>query len=251
MYRLGLAALTLACALCAPLSAPAHISARPERAEATSRLACGSGFVDGVVGGQHKCLHTGEFCSARREPDYRRYGFTCGGGRLRRSGSAPASSPAPHVKQVPGRTRALLRRTKSHGCRVRGPLPDRRCSPGAVYTDATVALICTPGYSTKVRDVPESEKAAVYSEYGIPRQHYGRPYEVDHIVSLELGGSNAIANLYPEAAFDPSPGFHVKDRLENRLHALVCEGRMGLGAVQRSIASNWVALYRRVFGIEP
>jgi len=44
---------------------------------------------------------------------------------------------------------------------------------------------------------------------------------------LELGGSNSIGNLFPEAA-DPRPGFHEKDKLENRLHALVCSGKMKL-----------------------
>jgi hypothetical protein len=112
-------------------------------------------------------------------------------------------------------------------------------------------MICTPGYSSEVRNVPESEKRAVYAEYGLPRAHYGRPYEVDHIVSLELGGSNDIANLYPEAASDPSPGYHVKDRLENKLHALVCAHRLGLRTVQRAIASNWVLLYRNVYGVKP
>jgi hypothetical protein len=112
-------------------------------------------------------------------------------------------------------------------------------------------MICTPGYSSRVRKVPESEKTAVYAEYGIPRTHYGRPYEVDHIVSLELGGSNDISNLYPEAASNPSPGFHIKDKLENRLHALMCANKMSLQAVQRRIASNWVALYVNVFGVKP
>lgn len=33
----------------------------------------------------------------------------------------------------------------------------------------------------------------------------GYTLEIDHIVSLELGGSNDIANLYPERA-SPAPG---------------------------------------------
>jgi hypothetical protein len=98
--------------------------------------------------------------------------------------------------------------------------------------------------------VPESEKAAVYAEYGIPRTHYQRPYEVDHIVSLELGGSNDISNLYPEAA-SPRPGYHDKDRLENRLHTLVCAKKLSLRSVQRAIASNWLALYTKVIGVKP
>ena len=69
--------------------------------------------------------------------------------------------------------------------------------------------------------------------------------------SLELGGSNDIANLYPEKATLPAgaPGFHVKDKLENKLHDLVCDGAMSLRSVQRQIAANWQALYKKVFGV--
>ncbi len=53
---------------------------------------------------------------------------------------------------------------------------------------------------------------------------YGRTIEINHIVSLELGGSNDIANLFPE----PGKGtwsYHRKDKLENKLHAIVCAGK--------------------------
>jgi hypothetical protein len=81
----------------------------------------------------------------------------------------------------------------------------------------------------------------------------GSTLEIDHIVSLELGGSNDIANLYPEEATLPSgaPGFHVKDKLENRLHDMVCDGRITLRAAQRGIASNWQSLYKKAFGVAP
>jgi len=36
----------------------------------------------------------------------------------------------------------------------------------------------------------------------------------------------------------------VKDRVENRLHALVCAGRVGLAVAQRAIAVDWWAAYR-------
>ena len=47
------------------------------------------------------------------------------------------------------------------------------------------------------------------------------------------------------------PGFHVKDKLENKLHDLVCDGTMTLRSVQRRIAANWQALYKKVFGVAP
>ena len=68
--------------------------------------------------------------------------------------------------------------------------------------------------------------------------------EIDHIVSLELGGSNDIANLYPEKA-NAHPGYHVKDKLENKLHDLVCDRTMTLRSVQRQITANWQVLYKK------
>jgi hypothetical protein len=115
-----------------------------------------------------------------------------------------------------------------------------------VFANATVSEICVPGYSSSVRNVPYSEKRAVYAEYGIAHHARGQ-YEVDHLISLELGGSNAIANLWPEAA-RPIPGFHQKDALENYLHDQVCSGAMTLAAAQRIIATNWLAEYRKLRG---
>ncbi len=83
----------------------------------------------------------------------------------------------------------------------------------------------------------------------VPRS-YGSTLEIDHIVSLELGGSNDPANLFPERA-DAHPGYRLKDRLENAAHAWVCQGKLGLRDVQRKIAADWEALYKLVFGIAP
>jgi hypothetical protein len=151
-----------------------------------------------------------------------------------------------------GKTILLVKRTRIAGCTL-GATPDRRCSPGAYYSGLTRAVICSPSFRTgTVRNVPESEKLAVEREYGlVAPKHYGRTLEIDHIVSLELGGSNDIANLYPEEAKFQShaPGYHVKDKLENKLHDLVCADSMSISSVQRQIASNWQVLYKKVFGV--
>jgi hypothetical protein len=144
----------------------------------------------------------------------------------------------------------LAPRVKSAGCAL-GSNPDRRCSPGAIYGKLTKAVICSPGFRTSaIRNVPESVKFAVEREYGMKPGHYGSALEIDHIVSLELGGSNDIANLFPEK-LNARPGFRPKDRLENRLHTMVCAGSIGLRAAQRAIAANWQGLYERVFGLAP
>jgi hypothetical protein len=132
---------------------------------------------------------------------------------------------------------------------VRGPLPDPRCTPGSVFAKATPTLFCVSGYTAQVRHVTESTKARVYAEYAI-RSHRRGQYEVDHLVPLELGGSNAIANLFPELA-EPRPGFHDKDRLENRTHARACAGQGDWRAMQRQIARDWTKLYVSLLGPLP
>lgn len=149
-----------------------------------------------------------------------------------------------------GRTVLLGTHTRSAGCR-RGALPDRRCSPGAYYSGLTRTVICAAGFRTAaIRDVPQAEKFAVEREYGMAPAYYGRSIEIDHVVPLELGGSNDSANLFPEPG-SGSAGYHVKDELENRLHDLVCGGALSLATARRGIATNWETLYGRVFGVAP
>lgn len=134
--------------------------------------------------------------------------------------------------------------TKTSGCAAQGALQDSACTPGDIFPNATTDQICTPGYSRSVRDVPISEKDQVYASYGITH-HVSGQYEVDHLVSLELGGSNSIANLWPESA-SPTPGFHEKDQVENYLHDQVCSGAISLKDAQIEIATNWLAVYNRM-----
>ena len=142
---------------------------------------------------------------------------------------------------IPTSTTTTTTTTLPPTCVVAGSLPDRSCTPGAVFASATANLVCQRGYSSRVRHVPESVKRAVYARYGIASHSPGQ-YEVDHLISLELGGSNAITNLWPEAAA-PRPGFHEKDKVENYLHAQVCRGQMQLRTAQRLIATDWLSVY--------
>lgn len=137
-------------------------------------------------------------------------------------------------------------RTKTSGCAASGGLPDSACTPGDIIVTATKDVICVSGYSSTVRNVTTSEKDAVYAEYGIA-SHTAGEYEVDHFVSLELGGSNDVSNLWPEAAA-PQPGFHEKDKVENYLHDQVCSGQITLADAQHEIATNWLAVYQQMPG---
>ena len=114
--------------------------------------------------------------------------------------------------------------------------PDLRITPGAVFASVTAAQVCVSGYSKSVRNVPKSEKDQVFAAYGIT-YHAPGAYEVDHLISLELGGSNDIRNLWPEPYQGPDNA-HVKDVIENRLHSQVCSGAITLAEAQRQII-NW------------
>ncbi|MFL5846716.1 MAG: hypothetical protein ACJ762_18695 [Solirubrobacteraceae bacterium] len=160
--------------------------------------------------------------------------------------TAPPPPPPTTTEQTPPPATTETSPADAGGeseCEVDGALPDPFCTPGAIFKTATAKKVCKPGYSGSVRNVSTATKNDVYATYGIT-QHDRGTYEMDHLVPLELGGSNAVANLFPEAA-RPVPGFHEKDRLENKLHSLVCSGRLSVRAAQRAIARDWVAAYEK------
>jgi len=126
---------------------------------------------------------------------------------------------------------------------VAGTLPDPHLTPGEAFAGVTAAQVCVSGYAKSVRNVLRDQYVAVYSAYGLTYPQPPGEYELDHLVSLELGGDNADRNLWPEPA-GPGPGFHQKDALENYLHDAVCAGRIQLADAQHEIAANWLALYR-------
>ncbi len=142
--------------------------------------------------------------------------------------------------------------TATHGapeprrvCHARGALPDPVCTPGDVET-TDLKIIC--GQSTTARRaVPESLHKLVLADYGITSTPPAGSIEVDHLVSLELGGSNSRDNLWPEPAA-PLPGYHQKDVVENWSHREVCAGRMTLAFAQAKIAADWTGLQRTMEG---
>ena len=127
-------------------------------------------------------------------------------------------------------------------------LPDPALTPGDTLP-VTAEDACTIGYSESVRNVSPEERSAVFAEYGIAH-HHKREFEVDHLISLELGGSNDIKNLWPQSYLTQPWNAHVKDQLENELHDRVCEGLMTLPTAQHLIAGNWIAAYKQIFDTE-
>jgi hypothetical protein len=166
--------------------------------------------------------------------------------------AAPSSpsSPAPSagLEQVsdPGTVTGTIRGR----CHVRGTvphqLPDPSCTPGSYDPGMTAARLCPDAHTRSYRP-PERETERIkydqaYPDYGIPP---GTPTELDHLVPLELGGSNDASNLWPEAPPTPNP----KDSVEDALHKWVCSAPGGpsgarLHEAQAAIAKDWLTAER-------
>jgi hypothetical protein len=144
-----------------------------------------------------------------------------------------------------------------------GPViyPNRFITPGETnpaITQATIGqTICSKHWSTKsVRDTQSTpaQKAGQYAAYHIvkPKQNSGQNQtcELDHLVSLELGGSDSLANIWPECGPAGVPlnqrYFKEKDTVENYLHAQVCSGALSLSMAQNEIVGDWYAVYRTI-----
>src|SRR3990167_9054931 len=128
-------------------------------------------------------------------------------------------------------------------CHTDGVYPDAECSPGAVFPGCTTDQMCVKGYSATVRIVPKSLKDKVYEDYGIAQEDRGN-YVIDHIISLQLCGSNEYENLFPQRR-EPYPNSKDKDKIENYLKREVCKGEMDLNEAQEIIRNDWLSVFEQ------
>jgi len=148
-------------------------------------------------------------------------------------------------------TEVLGTMTKSSDCKAAGGMPDHACSPGEADPKVTQAnihsTICVSGYSESVRppiSVTNKIKKEQMAAYGDTDSMAN--YELDHLISLELGGCpDCVANLWPEP-YNDSLGAHEKDKVENYLHDQVCSNAISLQEAQAEIANNWETVYRQL-----
>jgi hypothetical protein len=163
-------------------------------------------------------------------------------------GASPSIPGLPSSSPSPGGTSVVLRQVHDPGqvtgtltgpCHTRdaGQLPDPLCTPGSYDPAISAAILCSGTYRTSSYRPPSSQTTAF--KYGVSEPAYGErhvPGELDHLVSLELGGSNDASNLWVETGSIPNP----KDAVENALHDWVCAG--GAGVAQGRLASAQVAI---------
>lgn len=145
----------------------------------------------------------------------------------------PAASHSPAATAAPSSPTAVYK------CHVHfensNPLPDPKCTPGAIQSSDTVA-VCTSGWATAHREeFSVAQREAAFAVYGIITANPAGYGEYDHLIPLELGGANTTANLWPEEG--PIP--NAKDTVENALHAAVCSGEVSLRTAQLAISGDW------------
>ncbi len=164
------------------------------------------------------------------------------------AGTAAAAEYGLKKVHDPGRVTGTIHGHCSY--RDHGQLPDPRCTPGSIDPIVTqkdiYRTICKRGWTKTVRP-PEPQTEwfkfhITYPAYGLGWQET----ELDHLVPLELGGSNDAINLWPEL----HPSSYAKDKVENALNAAVCDGRVSLARAQQAIASDWMTAEKRL-GIGP
>jgi hypothetical protein len=139
----------------------------------------------------------------------------------------------------------------SHQTRVQvaavehGALPIASFTPGATLAVGTAEL-CDDDRRPRQHRLPGTVRDAVLRRYGM--EHVPETeYELDFLITPELGGAADEANLWPERYALPTWNARVKDQLEGLLPGLVCNGTVPLEIAQRDIASDWIAAYKRYF----
>jgi hypothetical protein len=159
--------------------------------------------------------------------------------------SAAASSPSPAPSSSPAPLSSSSAKSSATAIALATPpsswgsLPNRSVTPGA--GGLSLSAIC-PSVSAalEARRPGTAVKDEVYAEYGIAAGQRHR-YRIDHLVPLELDGSNSIQNLWPQLI----GASEAKDHLEETLHSMVCAGRITLAGAQHAIMTNWVRAYKR------
>jgi hypothetical protein len=125
-----------------------------------------------------------------------------------------------------------------------GPRPIAYLTPGA--TRAVTAGDLCGITAARPRGISPRVRQAVLRDYSMELVP-ARDYELDYLITPELGGSDDRRNLWPERYSSDVWNARVKDELERLLPKLVCAGTVPLATAQRDMATDWIAAYQKYF----
>ncbi|MGO4211648.1 anti-sigma factor [Terriglobus sp. 2YAB30_2] len=125
------------------------------------------------------------------------------------------------------------------------PVPNPQLTPGAVRIMA-LGEVCGERDDDLDPAVPAATQQAVFAEYHVPQQQRSKEFQVDYLISPQLGGTAEIRNLWPQP-YSTMWNAQAKDMLERRLHGMVCNGTMTLEQAQHDLAGDWIESYKLEF----
>lgn len=162
MRRIVLAAavLALAGALVASVGAGTQAAAKSSTGPAA---ACKQGSVSAVISGKQVCLKAGQKCKARYEAIYKRKGFHCAAGHLRKLAGKPAPKPTISIADASGNegnsgTTSLsfavtLSAASTQPVSVSYATADGSAAAPGDYASASGKLVFSPGQTSKTVNV--------------------------------------------------------------------------------------------------
>jgi len=130
--------------------------------------------------------------------------------------------------------------------RHRLSLPVATITPGATF-EVSVEELCAG--EPRMQPITAAMRAQVVSAYGVENLPADQ-YELDYLITPELGGATDVRNLWPQRYGSPVWNARVKDELEDLLPELVCSHQLDLATAQRDMASDWIAAYKKYFNTD-
>jgi hypothetical protein len=116
-------------------------------------------------------------------------------------------------------------------------LPNRKFTPGRI--------------ARKDKDrqgVTEEMERKVFSRYQIPWRRR-LEFKVDHLIPLELGGADAVENLWPQSLYVRPYNAMRKELLTECLLARIAAGKMTLAKAQEEISEDWISCFVEYLGM--
>lgn len=116
-----------------------------------------------------------------------------------------------------------------------------------VTQDTVRETICTPGYTKTVRpstNFTNGIKKKLMREASLDFDTKKGDFELDHIVSLSIGGHPRNLKNFALQRWEGVDGAKKKDRLEVKLQCLVCSGAVPLASAQDAMWTDWQAAYK-------
>lgn len=123
-------------------------------------------------------------------------------------------------------------------------LPRSDLTPGSVRP-VGVGAVCGGAPAAAPAVAPRVPRQ-VFEAYGVDYRR-AADYELDFLITPELGGASDAGNLWPQPYRSVAWNAYVKDELERHLQGLVCRGAVDLATAQRELAGDWIAAYKRRF----